>query len=124
MRPQAHSGHTAGSTGLMANNKPVRHDMSGYGRLRIDWQLPFLAVYRRPSNTTDSGTDRLLPVCMEERVISQTRPDKQFYFVHEGKHWREQPKQADAFCSGHADPCTRFTGSVPMAADSGCLNAN
>ena len=45
---------------LLENDKPVRSHFPDHGRLHIDRQLPFLAVYRRPNNTTDTGTDRLL----------------------------------------------------------------
>ena len=44
----------------LVENRPVRHHISGYGRLHIDRQLPFLTVYRRPTNIIDAGTDRLL----------------------------------------------------------------
>ena len=47
-------------TSSLADNKPVRHRISEIGRLHIDRQLPFLAIYRRPAKTIDNGTDRLL----------------------------------------------------------------
>ena len=45
---------------LLENDKPVRNHFSGYGRLHIDRQLPFLTVYRKPKDTADKGTHRLL----------------------------------------------------------------
>lgn len=47
-------------TRSLADNTPVRLHISGIGRLHIDRQLPFLAVYRRPAESVDIGTDRLL----------------------------------------------------------------
>ena len=40
----------------LAANKRVRRTLPGRGRLHIDRQLPFLCVYRRPSDREDSGT--------------------------------------------------------------------
>jgi len=40
-------------------NRPVRRAMPGWGRLHVDRQLPFLVVYRRPSDRDDAGTERL-----------------------------------------------------------------
>ena len=45
---------------LLASNEAVRHHIASLGRLHIDRQLPFLAVYRRPVGRVDQGTDRLL----------------------------------------------------------------
>lgn len=39
---------------------PVRKKMKGWGRVHIDRQLPFLCIYRRPSDRSDVGTNRLL----------------------------------------------------------------
>ncbi len=41
-------------------NKRVRRNLPGDGRLHIDRQLPFLCVYRRPANGSDSGTRKLV----------------------------------------------------------------
>lgn len=45
---------------LLEDDKRVQHHLCGDGRLHIDRQLPFLAVYRRPIDGADPGTDRLL----------------------------------------------------------------
>lgn len=39
---------------------PVRRKLTGWGRVHIDRQLPFLCVYRRPPHRSDAGTKRLL----------------------------------------------------------------
>jgi len=44
----------------LARNEPVVQKLPAGGRLHIDRQLPFLAVYRQPPNTADIGTARLL----------------------------------------------------------------
>lgn len=44
----------------LADNKPIRRTLPGYGRLHIDRQLPFLCVYRKPGGRDDTGTDRLV----------------------------------------------------------------
>ncbi len=44
----------------LAAGKVVRIHLAPWGRLHLDRQLPFLAVYRRPPGTVDTGTDRLL----------------------------------------------------------------
>ena len=44
----------------LANNKPVRYHGPEHGNIHIDRQLPFLVVYRRPADSIDIGTDRLL----------------------------------------------------------------
>ena len=41
-------------------NKRVRRNLPGEGRLHIDRQLPFLCVYRRPTDGSDSGTRKLV----------------------------------------------------------------
>lgn len=41
-------------------NEPVRHKLRDGGRIHIDRQLPFLALYRRPATHEDLGTERLL----------------------------------------------------------------
>jgi hypothetical protein len=43
----------------LAANKPVRRRLPQWGRIHIDRQLPFLCVYRRPSDP-DPGTDGLV----------------------------------------------------------------
>lgn len=43
----------------LAEGKRVRHALPG-GRLRIDRQLPFLLVYRRPAKETVRGTESLI----------------------------------------------------------------
>lgn len=44
----------------LADDKPIRRTLPGYGRLHIDRQLPFLCVYRKPGSHEDAGTDRLV----------------------------------------------------------------
>ncbi len=41
-------------------NKPVRMDLPGWGRVHIDRQLPFLCLYRLPTNRGDAGTDKFV----------------------------------------------------------------
>ncbi|MGD8999832.1 MAG: DUF1704 domain-containing protein [Granulosicoccaceae bacterium] len=47
-------------TGSYQRNEPVRHKLRDGGRVHIDRQLPFLAVYRQPAAGEDLGTERLL----------------------------------------------------------------
>ncbi|MGB5502046.1 MAG: flavohemoglobin expression-modulating QEGLA motif protein [Polyangiales bacterium] len=44
----------------LAQNLSVRRALPGGGRLHIDRQLPFLCVYRQPSDFEDLGTQRLV----------------------------------------------------------------
>jgi uncharacterized protein (TIGR02421 family) len=44
----------------LEQNKRVRRRLPHWGRLHVDRQLPFLCVYRRPTQRQDAGTDRLL----------------------------------------------------------------
>jgi uncharacterized protein (TIGR02421 family) len=45
----------------LAEDKPVRLELSGGGRLHLDRRLPFICVYRRtPEEQDDSGTDQLV----------------------------------------------------------------
>ncbi|MAT14458.1 MAG: flavohemoglobin expression-modulating QEGLA motif protein [Planctomyces sp.] len=44
----------------LARNKRVRRNLPGAGRLRIDRQLPFLCLYRNPSDRDDAGTRELV----------------------------------------------------------------
>ena len=44
----------------LEKGKPVRRKLTGWGRLHIDRQLPFLCIYRRPPERPDAGTKRLL----------------------------------------------------------------
>ncbi len=44
----------------LAEDKPVRRTLPGWGRIHIDRRLPFLCVYRRPVRGSDEGTARLL----------------------------------------------------------------
>lgn len=45
---------------LVLANETVDRALPGWGRLHIDRQLPFLFVYRRPRETEDPGTHRLI----------------------------------------------------------------
>lgn len=47
-------------TDAYQRNEPVRHKLRDGGRIHIDRQLPFLALYRRPATRADLGTERLL----------------------------------------------------------------
>lgn len=44
----------------LAENRRVRRNLPGNGRLRIERQLPFICVYRRPPGADDSGTADLI----------------------------------------------------------------
>lgn len=44
----------------LLRKEPVREELPGWGVVHIDRQLPFLAVYRRPSERVDRGTEQLL----------------------------------------------------------------
>lgn len=44
----------------LAQNKQVRRTLPRKGRVHIDRQLPFLCVYRRPTEREDAGTHRLV----------------------------------------------------------------
>ncbi|MBX3449228.1 MAG: DUF1704 domain-containing protein [Planctomycetaceae bacterium] len=44
----------------LRQNKRVRRNLPGDGRLRFDRQLPFLCLYRAPSDHSDAGTSELV----------------------------------------------------------------
>lgn len=44
----------------LLDNKAVRKTLPGWGRIHIDRQLPFLCIYRKPSDRSDIGTKRLV----------------------------------------------------------------
>ncbi|QDU93617.1 flavohemoglobin expression-modulating QEGLA motif protein [Lignipirellula cremea] len=44
----------------LAVNKRVRRSLPGGGRLRMDCQLPFLCIYRQPTDREDAGTADLV----------------------------------------------------------------
>jgi len=44
----------------LSKNLPVRRTLPDGGRLHVDRQLPFLCVYRQPSDLDDAGTRRLV----------------------------------------------------------------
>ena len=44
----------------ICRNEPIRMDLPVWGRIHIDRQLPFLCLYRKPTNTEDAGTDKLV----------------------------------------------------------------
>jgi uncharacterized protein (TIGR02421 family) len=44
----------------LARNEPVRRNLPGDGRLRMDRQLPFLCLYRSPPGQRDAGTRQLV----------------------------------------------------------------
>lgn len=43
----------------IVDGQRVRRSLPGWGRIYLDRQLPYLVVYRRPSDRADPGTDRL-----------------------------------------------------------------
>ncbi|MGD8352094.1 MAG: hypothetical protein PVG55_03780, partial [Nitrospirota bacterium] len=45
---------------LLRRDRPVRVRIPKVGTLRIDRKLPFLCVYRRPADSEDAGTGRLV----------------------------------------------------------------
>lgn len=55
---------------------PVRRKLTGWGRLHIDRQLPFLCVYRRPPQRPDAGTKRLL-LGEAAYILAPGEPDSQ-----------------------------------------------
>jgi uncharacterized protein (TIGR02421 family) len=58
----------------LADNKPVRLELAGGGRLHLDRQLPFLCVYRRPTDARDdSGTEQLVTSECSYMVIPAER---------------------------------------------------
>ena len=44
----------------LADNQRVRRRLPIWGRLHVDRQLPFLCVYRRPTDGHDEGTEHLI----------------------------------------------------------------
>ncbi len=42
----------------IASGQRVRRSLPGWGRIHVDRQLPYLVVYRRPSDRPDPGTER------------------------------------------------------------------
>lgn len=56
-------------------NKPIRVDLPVWGRIHIDRQLPFLAVYRRNPDFPAEGTERLV---MGEASYLQAPGDPKF----------------------------------------------
>jgi len=50
----------AGVLAELADDRPVRLDLPGGGRLHLDRQLPFLCVYRRMAGDVDRGTEQLV----------------------------------------------------------------
>ncbi|MDH3197522.1 MAG: flavohemoglobin expression-modulating QEGLA motif protein [Candidatus Krumholzibacteria bacterium] len=50
----------AGIVKRLAANKRIRRTLQPWGRVHIDRQVPFLSVYRRPTDQADPGTPRLV----------------------------------------------------------------
>lgn len=61
-------------TDALLRNEPMRHKLAGGGRIHIDRQLPFLALYRQPSTREDLGTERLL-LGEAAYILTDDRPD-------------------------------------------------
>jgi uncharacterized protein (TIGR02421 family) len=57
----------------LAQNQPVRRTLPERGRLHIDRQLPFLCIYRRPTDREDAGTSRLVKAEASYLVASGSR---------------------------------------------------
>lgn len=57
-------------------NKPVRRNLPGGGRFRMDRQLPFLCIYRSPSDRDDVGTSDLVTT---EAAYLFASGEKQFH---------------------------------------------
>ena len=47
-------------TDRLAKNRPIRRTLPDGGRIHIDRQLPFLALYRPPADIDDPGTASLI----------------------------------------------------------------
>lgn len=54
------SGFVASACQRLKDGKALRRQISPWGRVHIDRQLPFVVVYRRPANRADPETDRLV----------------------------------------------------------------
>ena len=52
-------GFVAGACQRVKEGKALRRQIPPWGRVHVDRPLPFLVVYRRPTNRRDSGTERL-----------------------------------------------------------------
>jgi uncharacterized protein (TIGR02421 family) len=52
-------GFVASACQRVKEGKPLRRTIPPWGRVHVDRPLPFLVVYRRPTNRTDSDTERL-----------------------------------------------------------------
>lgn len=57
----------------LAGNQRVRRTLPAKGRLHIDRQLPFLCVYRQPSDSKDAGTERLVKAEASYLLAPSTR---------------------------------------------------
>ena len=44
----------------LPRNQKIRRNLPGHGRIRIDRQLPFLCLYRQPTDRPDDGTRELV----------------------------------------------------------------
>jgi uncharacterized protein (TIGR02421 family) len=56
----AYASVTAVVRDRLSRNLPIRRNLPGDGRVRIDRQLPFLCVYRAPPGGSDAGTRELV----------------------------------------------------------------
>ncbi len=61
-------------TDTYQGNEPVRQKLHDGGRIHIDRQLPFLALYRQPATHADLGTERLL-LGETSYVLADGRPE-------------------------------------------------
>ena len=57
----------------LGDNKQVRRRLPGDGRIHIDRQLPFLVVYRRPTDHADAGTESLARSHASYLVVSDDK---------------------------------------------------
>ncbi|WP_126456774.1 flavohemoglobin expression-modulating QEGLA motif protein [Sulfuriflexus mobilis] len=67
-------------TDAYQRNEPVRYKLRDGGRIHIDRQLPFLALYRRPATRADLGTERLL-LGEASYLLADDRPEHQASLV-------------------------------------------
>ncbi|OOY40067.1 hypothetical protein BOV90_06265, partial [Solemya velum gill symbiont] len=61
-------------TNAFQRNKPVREKLHDGGRIHIDRQLPFLALYRQPATYADLSTERLL-LGEASYILASGRPE-------------------------------------------------
>jgi uncharacterized protein (TIGR02421 family) len=86
----------AGIRRRLANGQPVRRTLPEGGRVHIDRQLPFLVVYRQPTDRNDAGTARFV------------RGEASYLSVPAGRKYR---RQTEALATAIATEMVRVFGS-------------